>query len=117
MSNIKNARNLQGIKQAELAESLNVTQATLSNWERGIHDPDSDSLVKMADILAVSVDYLLGRSDTLSPHDGIEKLATNNGDELSRRKQELINAIKLMDDSDVEILNGAADVIIARRNK
>lgn len=47
------------IKQIELAQILNVSQSTLSNWERGIHDPDNESLAHLANFFNCSIDYLL----------------------------------------------------------
>ena len=48
--------------QKELAAILNVSVGTISNYEKGVHFPDLDSLRKMADIFDVTVDYLLGRT-------------------------------------------------------
>jgi transcriptional regulator with XRE-family HTH domain len=50
------------MKQSELAVFLNVTQGTLSNWERGVHDPDNDMLLLLSKKFNVSIDYLLGKS-------------------------------------------------------
>lgn len=63
MNHIKEIREANNIKQSELADYLNVSQGTLSNWERGIHDPDNESLMQIANYLNVSIDYLLGRTD------------------------------------------------------
>ena len=46
-----------------MAKLLGVTQATLSGWENEKYEIDNKSLIKCAEILNVSVDYLLGRSD------------------------------------------------------
>ena len=48
--------------QKELAALLNVSVGTISNYEKGVHFPDLDSLRKMADLFDVTVDYLLGRT-------------------------------------------------------
>lgn len=56
-----------GIYQKELADYLNVSIGTVSNYEQGIHSPDLDTLCKLADYYAVSIDYLLGRTDIRSP--------------------------------------------------
>ena len=67
MNRIKEVRQSKGVKQVDLAEELNITQATLSNWERGIHDPDSNSLKFLSDFFKVSIDFLLGKSDSPQP--------------------------------------------------
>ncbi len=56
----------------EVAGYLRVSVATLSNYESGIHQPDFDIFVRLADYYGVSTDYLLGRGSCLvreSPHD------------------------------------------------
>ena len=55
-------RKERGILQKELANYLNVTVATISNYEKGIHCPDLNTLVKLADFYGVSTDYLLQRT-------------------------------------------------------
>ena len=67
MNRIKEVRQSKGIKQIDLAEKLNITQATLSNWERGVHDPDSNSLKFLSDFFQVTTDYLLGKSNIANP--------------------------------------------------
>ena len=44
----------------ELSDKLKVRRATLSDWESGKSFPDLPDLVKIAELLHVSVDYLLG---------------------------------------------------------
>ncbi len=61
---IKMLREQEGLKQADLAVLLNVTQATLSNWECGRYEPDQDSLKILSKRFDVSIDYLLGVSDS-----------------------------------------------------
>lgn len=49
--------------QKELAALLNLSVSTISNYEKGVHDPDLDTLCKLADFYGVTTDYLLGRTD------------------------------------------------------
>lgn len=48
------------MKQTDLAERLRVSQARLSNWERGEHDPQLEYVLRAAKVLGVSVDWLMG---------------------------------------------------------
>lgn len=52
-----------GLNQKELGERLGVGQTTISAWETGRNDPDSKSLLKMAQLFEVSVDYLMGQGE------------------------------------------------------
>ena len=63
LTRLKKIRHLREIKQSELAKMLKVSQATLSNWERGVHEPDSETIVEIARIFNVTTDYLLSNSD------------------------------------------------------
>ena len=49
------------LTQKELASKVNLTQQAIAKWERGISEPDSDTLNKLAELFGVSTDYLLGR--------------------------------------------------------
>ena len=58
---LRTARNL---TQSQLAEKLGLSESGIQNYERGIRVPKCDIVVAMADLFAVSVDYILGRSDS-----------------------------------------------------
>lgn len=50
------------VSQREVSQSLNVSQALLSHYEKGIRECSLDFVVKAADYYNVSCDYLLGRT-------------------------------------------------------
>lgn len=56
-------RKEKGILQKEVARHLNMTVATVSNYEKGVHLPDLNTLIMLADFFDVSTDYLLQRTD------------------------------------------------------
>lgn len=58
--NLKVLRKKKGMTQEELAVRLNVVRQTVSKWEKGLSVPDSDLLVKLAEVLDVPVSRLLG---------------------------------------------------------
>lgn len=53
-------RKERGWSQVELAKKLNVAKQTVSNWENENIQPSIEMLVRLAKILDVSTDYLLG---------------------------------------------------------
>ncbi len=55
-------RKEKGISQKSAAEKLEISQALLSHYEKGIRECGLDFLVRCADFYGVSCDYLLGRS-------------------------------------------------------
>lgn len=60
---LKAARKLAKLTQEGLAKRVNTTKATISNYENGHSTPSNDMLSALADVLHVSTDYLLGRTD------------------------------------------------------
>ena len=58
--NLKALRKQKGLTQEELAIRLNVVRQTVSKWESGRSVPDADILLKIADVLDVSISDLLG---------------------------------------------------------
>lgn len=60
--NIKRLRKAQGLSQKELAVKLNVVRQTISKWEQGLSVPDSDMLIKIAEVLDTRVSVLLGKN-------------------------------------------------------
>lgn len=55
-------RKEKGITQKEAAQALDISQALLSHYEKGIRECGLDFLVRCAEYYGVSCDYLLGRS-------------------------------------------------------
>jgi transcriptional regulator with XRE-family HTH domain len=53
------ARKKQNLTQEQLAEKLGVTRQAVSRWESEAAYPETDKIVRMAQILQVSCDYLL----------------------------------------------------------
>lgn len=63
---LKNLREEKKILAKELASSLNVEPATITNWEKGKRFPREDMLIEIADFFDCTTDYLLGRTDNRS---------------------------------------------------
>lgn len=63
-----------GLKQKQLAEILNVSPGTVSNYENGVYYPDVEKIVQLADLFHVTTDYLLGRTDNNISPDLLNKI-------------------------------------------
>ncbi len=79
-------------KQSELAEHLHVSQQVVSNYERGVSEPDIEFLKRAADLYKISLDELVGRDFW--------------GEETSTFEKKIINCIKNMDESGKELSLG-----------
>ncbi len=58
--NLKTLRKQKGVSQEDLATRLHVVRQTISKWEKNLSVPDTDTLIRLAEILEVSVSELLG---------------------------------------------------------
>lgn len=60
-------RKKRNLTQEQLAKKVKTTKGTISNYENGHSTPPHETLVAIADVLGVSTDYLLGRTDDPTP--------------------------------------------------
>ena len=60
---IRNLREDMDLSQTQVAKELNCSQRTYSYYESGGHDIPTETLIKLADLYNVSIDYLLSRTD------------------------------------------------------
>lgn len=65
--NLIQARKLRGLTQEELAEQLDISRQAISKWENGESVPDADKLVRLGEVLGVSLDELAGKEPSTSP--------------------------------------------------
>lgn len=63
-SRIKDLREDNDLKQKQLAAYLCVDQSTYSDYENGRINVPVEMMIKIADFYKVSLDYLVGRSDS-----------------------------------------------------
>lgn len=67
---LKNLRDDKGFTQKHLAEVLNISVSTISHYENGTREPSIEILIQMAEVLGVSVDYLVGSTEVnILPND------------------------------------------------
>jgi len=59
-SMIRKKRTEIGLSQKDLAGQINVSPPAINRFEKGEKSPSVDTLVKLAKVLGVSTDYLLG---------------------------------------------------------
>ena len=58
---LKELRQKKGLTQQEIADLVHVNRVTYTNWEKGKREPNFEIVIKLADLLEVSVDWLFGR--------------------------------------------------------
>lgn len=92
MNRIKQLRKEKGITQIRLSIELEVSQETISAYEKGKYFPSAAILIKLRDIFGVSIDYILGLSDVR--YDSI------SSSDLTENETYIINICRKMTDSD-----------------
>ena len=61
---IRILRKEKNLNQEEAAKLLGLSISSYCRYERGEREPDAPVLWRMADLFGVSIDYLVGRTDT-----------------------------------------------------
>lgn len=79
---LKKIRKEKKLLQSDMAKKLEISQSAYSHYEKGIRIPDAITLNKLADILDVTTDYLLGRTDR-------KETAIIEGDEIPKELREV----------------------------
>ena len=99
MNRIKELRAERKMKQEDLAGLLSVKRQSVSRYEKGTNDLDTDTIKLLCDIFDVSADYLLGwsphRKLTIAASD-IKMLAAYHA--ASDRDREIIDKLLGLDD-------------------
>lgn len=78
--NLKELRVKNNFSQNEIAKKVGLTQFTYSNYETGTTEPKIKTLIDLANIYNVSIDYLIGRefNNEFGYLDEAEKNIINN---------------------------------------
>lgn len=87
---LRAVRQLHGLSQAELARRSGFQPSAVSHFEQGRRAPSIQNLERLADVLDVAVDYLLGR--TKDPAEGslLGEQLLRDFEQLDRTDQEVV---------------------------
>ena len=100
---LKKLRKDAGLTQVDVAKKLGISQPAYASWERGVKKPTQENLVKISQILNVSIDFLVGNSDIdLSDNDldNVELLFRLNSNGLTEEERKIFKKelIKFMEE-------------------
>ncbi len=95
---LRHLRTIKGLSQKFVAEKIGVKNNTLSGYESGRREPDTETLVKLADLYEVSLDYLLRGEEYKSEAQKIlddpnSQIAARDGDPDAEETLRLIQEI------------------------
>lgn len=100
-SNLKHLRNINGKTQEDVAEACNKKNTAISNWEKGIREPDAIDLSVLSDFFNVSIDDLMLKDLRFNE--------TNNG--FSALDNALFSKAKDLSDEDKIVVMNVIDSI------
>lgn len=106
-SRIRDARTQRGWSQRELAKRMGYSNhSTIGKIESGKVDIPQSRIVQFADVLGVTVSYLMNWKEDK------HKQSTNQGVvQLSQQKQEFIKRVESMSDEQLDILEKLLDLV------
>lgn len=61
---LQNLRKENHLSQEKIAELVGVSRQSVSKWEVGLSKPDTNNLIRLADIYGVSLDELIGTAES-----------------------------------------------------
>ena len=60
---LQELRKEKGLSQKDFAIAIGYSQAQISQWETNVNEPTASAIIKIADYINISTDYLLCRKD------------------------------------------------------
>lgn len=85
---IAECRKKADLTQMQLAQKLDITDKAISKWERGIAMPDTSIMLKLCDILGISVNELLsGEKINMENNNNNEQLLLQMAKELEKKNK------------------------------
>ena len=111
LKNLKNLRQEKSMNQTQLADAIGLSRSAIAMYESGQREPDLKTLYTIADYFNVSVDYLVGKSDTR------EKTPSEEGVALDDFTYALYDETKDLTEEDKKMLLGMAKMLKERKDK
>lgn len=98
LDRIMSIMEIEKISQKQLTDYLGLQNTAFTKWKAGSNNSYIKHLPEIAQLLNVSVDYLLGNTDIKN------KPATNDGNELTERQKKYLDKIDRMSDEQYKML-------------
>ena len=103
---IQQAREARDLTQVELAQTLGITQAALSNYELGKRRLYLHQIEEIARLLNKDLDYFIGSNNEVVPERCLD---------VSSLQDQIISCIKAMDADDLRALSEYIDFMTWRK--
>lgn len=93
LENLKKLREKTGTTQRQLAEAIGVSQQSVNKYENHNIEPDIETLVRIADYFAVSVDTVIGHAEDDGELTENERLLLQKYRRLTPKRRAAVDAL------------------------
>lgn len=93
---IRKQRQRMNLTQEKLAEKIDISESFMGHIERGDRKLSIDTLVKIAQELDISIDYLLLDTIKLEPGAYLNEIVTTLGQKNKKQVKALLSVVKLL---------------------
>lgn len=104
MQRLRELRKAKGLSMKELGKMFGLAESTISLYESGKRQPDTEIIKRFANFFGVSVDYLLGVSQEEEP-------------EYTEDEKELFDLIMQLTDEEAQEMWHFLEYLISKRQK
>lgn len=111
MNRLKYLRSEKGWTQEQVSQMLNISRANYSHFETGRNEPGTSILKKIANLYDVSVDYLIGNTNTKNSTNNIKEIDI---DDFVKENGVLTFEGRHIPQEDLEVLKR---LVISRKNE
>ncbi|ANN33620.1 XRE family transcriptional regulator [Bacillus cereus] len=96
---LKEMRKTRKLTQQGLADKVNTTKGTISNYENGHSTPSNEMLKDLANVLGVTTDYLLGREDESRMSNALPDLNKKDTRDIARDLEKTLKDLENSEDA------------------
>lgn len=110
---LQQALQAKGMSAAQLSRELNIDEGTISNYKKGKYEPKQRRTQAIANVLNVSVDWLMGADVPM-----IQNINTTApAEDAPDKRRTLIELVKNLDDNQCELLENLIDQFLSNKNQ
>lgn len=110
---LRDLRTAANLTQKQLAEKCNVAQSCIALLEKGRSEANITTLIALAKVFGVSIDYLVGLEDEFG-----NKIATENTEQtaiISSEERELLSKYRRLNDTKKELIKQTIDIFVKEK--
>lgn len=99
-----------GLLQKDVAEYISVTRTAYNKYEVAENEPSISSLIKLAELYDVSIDYIIGKQDERGDSSAAREIDADNkkieDTTVSDLDSDLLAMLKSCSDSEIQMIRG-----------